>query len=428
MILVVVVDLHAIGNSRSNNGPDNGSDTPGTMSRWVCLPFRVVHHIGVAIHSHSVRQCCICAHEPAAYGIIVAEVLVDQTRFAVEALAGKVVIGGHVAAAVARGAVGIEELHRLEAAAAGEGDGGTAQQVGQQVIECAGLAHGEAHAVDAVEFAGRRAAAVDDFLAVAVEGDGVGDAVAITGALQDTVAFVVVEEAVAGSGAGGSRPGGEATFVVVGHDSPGSRAAATDMGGGGIDVATGHVAHVVVGGVFVGNAAQAVDGMHVAVVVAYRSHRATGHAVQVVVAETLLGGADGRSGGCIAAVVAARWVAGVAGPLEPVEGIVTEALIIQQGAAAGGDGGTQLQHVAYVVIGARLVPDRRAIFAGAGGEWALDAVVAHAHLQDGSDTAPVVLGAGATQAQTFDLTGSRVGGGRHQEIDGIGGAAGAEIG
>ena len=143
------------------------------MPCGVGAPFGIIAHIAIAIQAPGVGIYRISPREPSAHRVIIAEVVIDQARFAVEALAGEVVVGRHVAAAIARGAVGAEELDGLEATRAGESDGGTAQQVGQQVGEGAAHAHAQTHAVDAVELAGGGAAAVDDLLGVAIEGDGV---------------------------------------------------------------------------------------------------------------------------------------------------------------------------------------------------------------------------------------------------------------
>ena len=54
-------------------------------------------------------------------------------------------------------------------------------------------------------------------LGVAIEGDSVGDAGAVVGALQYPIALVVVEEGIGRAGATGCVPGGQVALCVVAH-------------------------------------------------------------------------------------------------------------------------------------------------------------------------------------------------------------------
>ncbi len=96
-------------------------------------------------------------------------------------------------------------MDRLGAAGAGQGNGAATQHIGEQVRERTVGAHGHALAIDVVVLGGRGGPASEHRLAVAIEGDGIGDA-SVVHALQHAIAFVVVEEAISCYGAAGRRP------------------------------------------------------------------------------------------------------------------------------------------------------------------------------------------------------------------------------
>ncbi len=216
---------------------------------------------------------------------------------------GEVVGGGHRALAVAHRAIGCKELHRLGAAATSQGNGAAAQHVGEQVGQRTVGAHRDPLAVDVVVFGGGDRAPAEHRLAVAIEGDGVGDASAVH-PLQHVVALVVVEEAIAGRGAAGRRPTRQASFVVIAHQRPGG-AAATGVPTAGVGVATAHVAHGIIAGIRVGHAAQGGCRVHViAVAIGDAACRTAGHAIQAVIAEGLLVGGERGAAGRVAAMIA----------------------------------------------------------------------------------------------------------------------------
>ncbi len=179
--------------------------------------------------------------------------------------------------------MGGEELHGLRAVGTGQGNGAAAQHIGEQVGQRTVGAHGHALAVDVVVFGRGDGAPGEHYLAVAIKGDGVGDG-SVVHSLQHAVAFIIVEEAIAGRGAGRRRPTGQASFIVIAHQRPGG-AAATGVSTGRVSIATAHVAHGIVAGIRVGHPAQAGCRMHVIdVAIGDAARRTAGHAIQAVIA------------------------------------------------------------------------------------------------------------------------------------------------
>ncbi len=268
----------------------------------------------------------------------------------------EVVGGGHRPLAVAHRAIGGEELHRLRRARASQGNGTAAQHIGEQVGQRAVGAHGHALPIDVVVFGRGDRASTEHRLAVAIKGDSVGDSASVH-PLQHAVAFIVVEEAIAGRRATGRRPTGQASFVVIAHQRA-RRAAATGMPTGRVGVAAGHVAHGIIASIGIGYTAQGGRRVHVIdVAIGDAARWAAGHAIQAVIAEGLLVGGQGSACGSIPTVIASAGRAGVA--------------------TGGRDGRGQLEHVAHVVVGAPLAPDGAAPHAGAGRLRTLDAILTH---------------------------------------------------
>jgi hypothetical protein len=135
----------------------------------------------------------------------------------------------------------------------------TAQHVREQVRQDAVDTHGDTLPLGAVVLRRGGGTTADGHLGEAVKGDivrdGGGATCGGTGALQDAVALVVVEELVAGGGAAGCGPTVHAPLGIIGHAGPVGTAAGTGVGRGRIDVATGHVAHGIVAGIRVGETA-----------------------------------------------------------------------------------------------------------------------------------------------------------------------------
>ncbi len=178
---------------------------------------------------------------------------------------------------------GGEELDRLRAAGTAQGNGAAAQHVREQVGQRTVGAHGHALAIDIVVFGRGDGAPGEHYLAVAIKGDGVGDG-SVVHSLQHAVAFIIVEEAIAGRGAGRRRPTGQASFIVIAHQRPGG-AAATGVSTGRVSIATAHVAHGIVAGIRVGHPAQAGCRMHVIdVAIGDAARRTAGNAIQAVIA------------------------------------------------------------------------------------------------------------------------------------------------
>src|SRR6266567_3605220 len=388
--------------------------------------FWIVAHVGIGIHATGVGLRGVGPHKAAAHRVIVAETVIKQPGLAIEALPREVVGGGHTPLAVAYRTVGREELHRLRAAGTSERNRAAAQHVGEQVGERAPRFERHALAIDVVVFGGGRGAPSQYRLAVAIEGDGVGDT-AGAHPLQHAVALVVVEEAIAGRGAAGRRPACQAPFIVIGHQRAG-RAAATGVPTPRVAVAAGHVAPGVIACIRVRNAAQIRRRVHMIVVaIAEAACRTADHAIQAVIAERLLVGGERGAAGRGATVIASAGRAAVACPHQSTHGIVTEGLVVGLRASArGGHGGRQLQHIAHVVVGAPLAPDGAATHAGAGRLRALDAVIADAQGEHRRGRA--ALGSAAPDGQAGQLPAAGVAGLPHQEIDRIRRAGGAEVG
>jgi hypothetical protein len=144
----------------------------------------------------------------------------------------------------------------------------------------------------------------------------------------------------------------------------------------------------------------------------------------------LLVGGNGCAGRRWAAVIAASGRAAVAVPDEAVQVVVAVGLIVGQRAAAlRRNGGVKLDHVAQVVIAARLAKEwlRLPRDGRADRERALDAVIAERRAEDGV-SGRAGLGAGAAQRQAGDLPPGGVADLPDQEVHWIGAAWRAEIG
>ncbi len=218
--------------------------------------------------------------------------------------------------------------------------------------------------------------------------------------------------------------------LILAHHCPGGTAARAGVSAAGIGVATGHVAHRIVGRVGVGDGAQPRDGMHlVGVGVAVAACRPATQAIQRIVAIRL--GVRGQRGarGRGHAMIPARWGPGVARPHQPVERVVAERLVLGGRASAlGGHHRRETEHVAHVVIRARLAPDRLARLGGAGGERTLDGVVGGRGAEDGGGHAGFGRRAADGHARDLPAVGvahlahqelHRVGTGRRTEVDGL---------
>ena len=168
-------------------------------------------------------------------------------------------------------------------------------------------------------------------------------------------------------------------------------------------VATGHIAHRIVGGVLVGDAAHAGHGVNlVSVSIGVAACRAAGDAVQAVVAVCLGIGRQRRASWRWATVIPAGGRAGVAGPGQPIERVVAERLVLRGRAAAlRGDDGGEAQHVAHIIVGARLTPERLPGLDHTVAERTLDAVVLGRGAKNWGGNA--ALGAGAAHRQSRDL-------------------------
>jgi len=220
------------------------------MPRRVCPSFWIVADVSIGIHPTGVGLRGVSSREAATQWVIVAEVVVEQSGLAVQALSGEVVGGGHRALAVAYRTVGREELHRLGGTCTIECHCAAAQRISEQIGKRTTGAHRHALAVGTVVLGGGGRAASNHRLGITIKGDGVSDRRAVA-LLQHAVAFVIVEETIGRAGATGRRPLGEPPFHIIAHQRPGGAAPAS-VPAGRVSVAAGHVAHVVIGGVLVG--------------------------------------------------------------------------------------------------------------------------------------------------------------------------------
>jgi len=233
------------------------------VAAGVVARFGIIADVGVGVHALRVVLYVVRTHVLPRERVVVAEIVVQQARLAVEPLARVTVGGGHRSPAIVYGAIGTVVLQRDDLPAVVERHAVTAQRVAHQVVQ-RGTAHAHCHArtVGVIILRRRHNGASNDRLGVAIKVDGVRRAARAGGMRQHAVALVVVEVLRAAHFARRRRPTRQLAPAVIAQRRPVGCAARAGMPRPRGGVATGHVAHGVVGRVLVGDAAHAGHGVN----------------------------------------------------------------------------------------------------------------------------------------------------------------------
>ena len=176
------------------------------MATGVAEGFRVAAHVGIGIGSRQVAYHAIRREEDAHRRVIVARVVIEQPGLAIQSLPGIVLRGRHAAPAVPDTAIRRVELRRLHAGVAFQDQRDATQAIGNQVRERIAHSHRYPTSACSIILGGDGRAVVQARFRQPIEGDSIGNAVRVVGALQDAATLVVLEEAIRCYGATGRAP------------------------------------------------------------------------------------------------------------------------------------------------------------------------------------------------------------------------------